>query len=201
MPGSIRKRGPNRWQLRASMGRNPATGRYQYAHRDFVGTEEAAREAAARLAVEVQEGRHQHSDRHTVDGLLNRWMEHIEGLGRAPTTLARYRSPIRQDIVPRLGQFRIDRLQPADIVAFYTALAKKGLKPVSIRKCHTILSAAFNQALKWDWIERSPVQRASPPSIGHNEVIPPRPDELARILAECERTNPELGSIIYVAVT
>lgn len=201
MPGSIRKRGPNRWQLRASMGRNPATGRYQYMHRDFVGTEASARKAAARLAVEVQEGRHQQSDRHTVEGLLNRWMEHIEGLGRAPTTLARYRSAIRHDIVPRLGQFRIDRLQPADIDSFYTALAKSGLKPVSVRKSHTILSAAFNQAIKWGWLERSPVHRASPPSIGHNEVIPPRPDELARILAECERTNQELGSVIYVAVT
>ena len=53
----------------------------------------------------LQEGRHQHSDQDTVEGLLNRWMEHIEGLGRAPTTLARYRSAISHDIVPRLGSF------------------------------------------------------------------------------------------------
>lgn len=201
MAGSIRRKGPNRWQLRVSMGRNPGTGRYQYIHRDFVGTEAAARKAATRLAVEVEQGLHQHSERHTVAQLLDRWMEHIEGLGRAPTTLVRYRSAIRHDIVPRIGQFRIDRIQPADIDQFYSGLAKAGLKPVSIRKCHAVLSAAFNQAIKWGWIERSPIHRASPPSIGHAEVVPPRPDELARILEECEKTNPELGSIIYVAVT
>ena len=201
MAGSIRPRGPGRWQIRASLGRNPGTGRYQYLSREFQGTEAAARKAAARLAVEVDQGLHQHSERHSVAELLDRWMAHIEGLGRAPTTLVRYRSAIRHDIVPRIGQFRIDRIQPVDIDAFYTGLAKSGLQPVSIRKSHAILSAAFNQAVKWGWLERSPVLRASPPSVRQNEVVPPRPEELARILAECEKTNPELGSIIYVAVT
>ncbi len=201
MPGSIRQKGPDRWQVRVSLGRDAATGRYEYLSRDVRGTKRDAQKYAARLVTEVEQGLHRHSERHTVAELLDRWMEHIEGLGRAPTTLARYRSAIRHDIAPRIGEFRIDRIQPADIDRFYTGLAKSGLQPVSIRKSHSILSAAFNQALKWGWIDRSPVHRASPPSVGHNEVIPPRPDELARILAECERSNPELGSIIYVAVT
>ena len=201
MLGSIRQKGPDRWQVRVSLGRDAATGRYQYLAREVRGTKRDAQKFAAKLVAEVERGLHRHSEHYSVAELLERWMEHIEGLGRAPTTLARYRSAIRHDIVPRIGEFRIDRIQPSDIDRFYTGLAKTGLKPVSIRKCHTILSAAFNQALKWDWIDRSPVQRASPPSIGHQEVIPPRPDELARMLAECERTNPELGSIIYVAVT
>ena len=155
MAGSIRPRGPGRWQIRASLGRNPGTGRYQYLSREFQGTEAAARKAAARLAVEVDQGLHQHSERHSVAELLDRWMAHIEGLGRAPTTLVRYRSAIRHDIVPRIGQFRIDRIQPVDIDAFYTGLAKSGLQPVSIRKSHAILSAAFNQAVKWGWLETS----------------------------------------------
>jgi integrase len=102
-------------------------------------------------------------------------MEHIEGLGRTPTTLVRYRSAIRQDIVPRIGSVGIDRLQPADIDRFYTGLSRKGLQPVSIRKSHAILSASFNQAVKWGWIDRSPVDRASPPSVRQNEVTPLTP--------------------------
>jgi hypothetical protein len=37
------------------------------------------------------------------------------------------------------------------------------LAPLSIRKCHAILSAGLNQAIKWGWIDRNPVDRASPP--------------------------------------
>ena len=198
---SIRQKGPDRWQVRVSLGRDAATGRYEYVTKDVRGTKRDAQKYAARLTTEVEQGLHRRAERHTVAQLLDRWMEHIEGLGRAPTTLARYRSAIRHDIVPRIGEFRIDRIQPADIDRFYTGLARSGLQPVSIRKSHSILSAAFNQALKWGWIDRSPVQRASPPSLGHQEVVPPRPDELARILAECEQTNAELGSIVFVAVT
>ncbi len=113
----------------------------------------------------------------------------------------RYRHAIGHDIVPRLGSIRIDRLEPADIDRFYSALIKSGLKPVSVRKSHTILSASLNQAVKWGWIDRNPVARASPPSVRQGEIVPPTPGELARILAECERANPELGSLIYVAVT
>jgi integrase len=182
MTGSVGPRGGNRWQIRASLGRDPATGRYEYVSREFQGTEAGARRAPARLAAEVDQGLHHHSERHTVAELLERWMEHIEGLGRAPTTLVRSRSAIRHHIGPRLGSIRIDRLQPSDIDRFYSGLAKAGLKPVSIRKAHAILSASFNQAVKWGWIERSPVpsglssvDRTAPYRAAHPERAGPHP--------------------------
>jgi integrase len=80
-------------------------------------------------------------------------------------------------------------------------LVKSGLSLLSVRKAHAILSAAFNQAVKWDLVDRSPVVRSSPPSARGREIVPPTPDEVGRLLEACEQSNPDLTSLIYVAVT
>ena len=42
VPGSLRQRGPNVWQIRVSAGRDPATGRYRYVSRTVEGGKRAA---------------------------------------------------------------------------------------------------------------------------------------------------------------
>jgi integrase len=147
--GSIRHRGGENWQVRVSLGRDPRTGRYQYVTRWAHGTKRDAQNAAAALVIEVQRGSHRQTGRHTVSELLEGWMEHIEGQGRAASTLARYRSAISANIKPKIGNLTVNKVGPADLDGFYSQLAKAGLRPLSIRKNHAILSAAFNQAVKW----------------------------------------------------
>ena len=201
MQGSIRKRGPDLWQVRVSIGRDPMTGRYRYLSRNFSGTKREAQRYAAQLVTEVDHGGHQHPEHHTVAQLLDRWMEHIDTQGRSPTTLVRNRSVIRSNIVPRLGSIRIDRLGPADLDHFYATLAKTGLKPLSIRKAHAVLSAALHQAVKWGWIDRNPADRSSPPPVRGREIIPPTVEEMSQILKALEKSNPDLASFVYVALT
>jgi integrase len=201
MSGSIRQRGPRSWQVRVSAGKDPATGRYRYVAREVAGTKRDAQAVAAELASEVAKGGHRHSGKATVTELLELWLEHITAQGRAPATLASYRSSIDSRIKPALGRVRIDRLSGSDLDAFYTALLKRGLNPLSVRKCHAILSAALRQALRWGWIDRSPIERSPPPSPRHREIAIPTPQEIRALLTECDRSNPDLGSIIYVAAT
>lgn len=201
MPGSVRNRGGDSWQVRVSLGRDPETGRYRYATRWVHGTKRDAQKAAAALATEVERGSHRQTTRHTVAGLLDRWMDHIEGQGRAPTTMARYRSAISANINPRLGDLPIAKVGPAELDRFYSQLARAGLSALSIRKSHAILSAAFNQALRWGWVDVNPVVRASPPSARAREIRPPTQAELRRLLDECEETHEDLGSLIFVAAT
>jgi len=201
MKGSIRLKGPDRWQIRVSLGRDPETGKYRYVYREAHGGKRVAQRAAAELVAEVEHGRHQYTRHHTVAELLERWMAHIEAQGRAPSTLARYRSAISHSILPNLGSKRVDKLTGAELDAFYARLTKDGLGPLSVRKCHAILSASLNQALKWGWIDRSPIERATPPGVRSREIVPPTIDEVRRLLEECEESNPELACLIYVAVT
>jgi integrase len=165
------------------------------------GTKREAQNAAAALVTEVQRGSHRQTGRHTVSELLDRWMAQIEAQGRAATTLARYRSAVSANITPRIGSLTVSKVGPADLDGFYSQLAKAGLGPLSIRKSHAILSAAFNQAVKWGWIDRNPVYQASPPSARAPEIRPPTPNQLQRLLAACAQTHPDLASLIYVAAT
>jgi integrase len=201
MRGSIRRNGASGWQVRISLGRDSETGRYKYLYRQVRGGKREAQRVAAELIAEVNPGGHQHIDRHTVAELLDWWMEHIETQGRAPSTLARYRSAIRADIEPYLGRLAIHKVTPADLDAFYVSLARRGLRPLSVRKSHAILSAAFNQAVKWGWVDRNPVDRASPPAVQGREIRPPASAELGRLLEACRVDHPDLGSLIYVAAT
>ncbi len=128
-------------------------------------------------------------------------MVHIQAQGRSPSTLARYRSAINANITPRLGSVAINKIGPAELDGFYSQLARTGLAPLSIRKSHAILSAAFNQAVKWGWVDRNPVDRASPPATRGREIHPPTAEELRRLLDACVEDHPEVRSLIYVAAT
>lgn len=200
MRGSIRQRGPHTWQVRVSTGRDPATGRYRYVSRTVEGGKRAAQLAAAELALAVERG-HVRPVRGSLAELLEKWMAHLEVQGRAPATLVRYRSAIAANIVPALGHIDVVKLSASDLDAFYASLLARGLKPLSVRKCHAILSASLRQAVRWGWIERSPVDRASPPSARSREIVPPTIAEIRRILDACERSNSDLAGLIYVAVT
>jgi integrase len=113
----------------------------------------------------------------------------------------RYRSCIDVNITPVIGTVQIDKLEPVAIDRLYAKLLKSGLTALTVRKSHAVLSAAFNQALKWGWLDRNPVDRASPPSVRGREVHPPTPAELRRLLAACAEGHPDLGRLIYVAAT
>lgn len=201
MRGSIRQRGPNRWQVRVPVGRDAKTGRYRYVAREVKGGKRAAERVAAELVAEIEKGGLRYQGRHTVSELLDRWMAHIEAQGRAASTLVRYRSCIDVNIKPALGTVLIDKLDPVDVDRLYGRLLKSGLTPLTVRKSHAILSAAYNQAMKWGWLDRNPITRTSPPTTRGREIHPPTPAELRRLFDACAESHADLGSIIYVAAT
>ncbi len=201
MRGSIRQRGPKVWQVRVSLGKDPDTGRYRYAQHYVNGGKRDAQRASAELVAEIERGGHRQRGRHTVEELLDRWMAHIESQGRAPSTLVRYRSAIDVNIKPRLGRVEIAKVDGAILDAFYGQLQRGGLSPLTVRKSHAILSAAFSQAIRWGWIDLNPVVRSSPPSPRGREIRPPSLDELRRLIDACAEDHPDLGCLIYAAAT
>ena len=70
----------------------------------------------------------------TLSELLERWMEHITGLGRAETTLYHYQKYIDREIAPVLGAIRLSKLKALDIDRLYTKLRKRGLAPATIAR-------------------------------------------------------------------
>gem|GEM_PF-3897770 len=107
----MRERTPGTWELVVSAGLDPVTGRYRRVIRTIKGTSKREVKAAlSELEVAVAAGKVSLDDMTFAD-LLERWMEHIAGLGRADTTPYHYRRYIDREIRPVLGAIRQSKLK------------------------------------------------------------------------------------------
>ncbi len=155
--------------------------------------------ALAKLETEVAAGQVSFDDP-TLTDLLNRWMDHITSVGRAPTTLYHYRQYIAREIVPVLGAIRLSKLTTLDIDGLYGRLRKRDLAPATIRQIHAILRASLNQAERWGLVQRNVARLASAPSQSQREQHPPELDEVLRLMAAAAEVSPMFGLFIRVMV-
>ena len=199
MPGSIRARKPGVWQIRVSAGRDLITGRYRTVTETVYGTEAQAKRAAARLQTRVSEGQ-QAVSAATLSTLLEAWIDALEKRGRAPKTVLEYRH-LGKVISDSLGKFRLRKLTVTQIEAFYGGLRARGLAPGTVRHYHATLCAALRQAVRWGWLDRSPMERVEPPSVDYEEPAAPTVDEVQRLIAAADAKNPSLASFLFVAAT
>jgi len=125
----------------------------------------------------------------TVAALLEEWLSHIEHLGRSPSTLFGYRRLVGQ--LP--DGFKAVPLKKVIIDDLYRFLAEPvSRKPATVLRFHTVLRAAFAQAVRWGWVQRNPVDRASPPLVHRYGVSPPTVEDVLRILERALNSrNPE----------
>lgn len=195
MKGSMRERGAGQWQLRVYEGTDPIAGTDRYRTRAFKGTKRQAQSALAALVAEVESGAVSPKAM-TVADLLEAWLAHIDHLGRSPTTLYGYRRLVMQMPEGFLGQ-PLAKVTPKLVDDLYRHLATVGKrKPATIQRFHAVLRAAFAQADRWGWVDRSPVARATPPSVRRNEVRPPAIDDVLVIIDAAARSrNPEVALV------
>jgi integrase len=80
----------------------------------------------------------------TVQEMLERHLTVVlPAKGRAPRTIADYWSKCRNDIFPRWGGCRIDRLQPEWLEDGYAEMLAEGHSPATVLKIHVILRSAY----------------------------------------------------------
>jgi hypothetical protein len=119
-----------------SLGPDPNTHRYRYAHATVHGGRRDAQRVAARLVNEASEGRISLA-KETFGSLLDRWLDHIEARGRAPKTLVENRR-MAAAIAKELGAKDLRKLKESDLDAFYDRLSQRGFRrraSVAITPC------------------------------------------------------------------
>ena len=117
--GTMRERTPGTWELTVSAGVDPSTGRYARVIRTVrASNRRDARAALRRLEVEVASGQVSMEDP-TVAELLERWMAHLQDLGRSPATLYGYRTTMK------IPAHRTDRADEQAAAVVGAALARR----------------------------------------------------------------------------
>ncbi len=85
----------------------------------------------------------------TVEQMLTRHLTVVlPGRNRAPRTIDDYWSKCRNDIFPRWGKTRIDRLLPEYLEDGYAEMLEEGHAPSHVLKVHRILSSAYEAQAK-----------------------------------------------------
>ena len=192
----MREKRPGYWQLRVFEGTDPLTGQKRYRTKAFRGTKRQAQSALAAMVTEVDGGVVQ-PKKITVAELLEAWLEHIEHLGRSRSTLVGYRRLVRQLPEGFLRQ-PLAKVTPKIVDDLYRFLSKQtSRKPATVLRFHTVLRAAFAQAVRWGWLERNPVERATAPRVHYVEPIPPVVVDVLRVIDRAAASkNPE-NAIVF----
>ena len=187
--------GSDRWRLRVFTGRDH--GKPTFVSRNFTGARRQAESALAKLVADV-ERKQTKSHAGSVGDLLDRWLADIEPQ-RSRYTIREHRRSIKTTIKPELGSIRLDRLSAKHLDDFYRLLLKRGLSPASVRRHHSILSAALRRAVKWDWIADSPADKASPPARQPLTATSPSAADVQKLIAAAAEHDAVLAAAIALA--
>ncbi|QNP69030.1 hypothetical protein IAG44_05950 [Streptomyces roseirectus] len=96
----------------------------------------------------------------TVADYLTTWLA-TKALVLKPTTMARYRDCVRNDLVPAFGTLKLDQLAHRHISAYVTRQLAAGRGRVTLYRCLATLSSALGDAVREHRLPHNP---ASPPS-------------------------------------
>jgi len=200
MKGTLDELGEDHWRLRVYAGRD-ASGKIRQVSRNFTGSKRKAESALAKLVTEVGAGQIAKSHQGIVGDLLDAWLDDIEPT-RSAFTMREHRRSVDKDIRPEIGNVRLDRLTGRDLDRLYASWLARGLSPASVRRHHSILSAALKRAVRWDMIPANPADRATPPGLTRSTVKAPAVAGVQQLIAEAEKRDPVLAAAIALgAVT
>ena len=198
--GNLEERPPGSgsWRLRFSGGLDPVTRKRKQISVTFEAKNVTiARKMANQLMAEMQD--QQTTTSSTCQYLFDQWLTFSKDRGRAATTLYGYRKVLKKYILPAIGEISMSDLGPHHLDRLYSFMSNQGLSPVSVRQAHKIISAAFNQAIKWGWVEKNPALRATPPSTQLKKLTVPSIDETRTFIAAAIEESPILGAVVYLA--
>ena len=198
MRGSKRKIRTGVWELRVSLGKDPATGKYRQLSRTFHGPARAADDALRDLVDKYGDGSEDGIGA-TFGHLLDKWLEESERLDLSPTTLRTYRAQVERTIRPRLGKVKLTQLTTKNLDDLYGQMKDEGRSPKTIRNHHAIISSALHQAVRWGWIRENVAEKAKPPRITMKRVKAPSVEAVRSVIEAAEDRDPRLAPLLMLA--
>jgi integrase len=169
--GSVTKRGENSWRLKFDLPRENGERRTQYVTVQANGKKEA-REKLAALIASVGAGSYVEPSKTAVADFVAGRIDQWEAAGSlSPRSAARYREILANQIRPHLGDKPLQRLRPADIEHWHTALQAANLKPRTIGQSHRVLSKALDDACRHEILIKNVASTQPTPKVEESEVV------------------------------
>ena len=196
--GHIRQRSPGRWELRYSLGTDPASSERRVATTTVKGTRQAAEKELRRLLRTVDTGEHVDPSRLTLRSWLVKWLDTIRH-ELAPKTHERYSEIVNNFLIPALGNLALTKLAPSHIQDAYNRWAAigrldgkaGGLSPPTRRYIHVILKSALARAVEQQVLARNPADafKKRLPKVERKEMVTLSIEEAEHLLESIKATR------------
>jgi integrase len=159
------------WGFVVDIGDDPATGKRRRRRGGGFPTRKAAEVALREVLAKRDRGQLVQPTKMTVrEFLVDQWLPAMR-LSIGVTTLEGYRGNIERYIVPRVGDLPLRALTPPRINQLYADVREHGrtrgtgpLALKTVREVHVTLHRALEDAVRWDYLETNPSDRATAPS-------------------------------------
>jgi integrase len=206
--GHIRERSPGAFELRYTVGTDPATGKRKTATTTVRGSRKDAERELRRLLRTLDTGEHVDPTRMTVRQWLLTWLDTVQPEVSAKT-YETYSQIVKVRLLPQFGNFPIAKLAPTHIQSAYTRWAnaprrdgKPGVLSAHSRHLlHRVLNVALNRAVELQIIARNPAQfvRRGIPKDDRREMVVLTPEQSRLLLATVRGTPIYLPIMLSLA--
>lgn len=174
--GTIRKKTVTRngkqyvyWEARYTTGYDPGTGRQ--IQRSVTGkTQKEVSQKLKKATAAIDAGTYTAPSRMTVGAWLDTWTTEYLG-GVKPSTVAAYKSTVKNHLKPGLGAIRLDELNAHTIQSLYNRLGDTR-SPKTVKNVHGILHKALQQAVINRYIPFNPAEACVLPRAERKELKP-----------------------------
>lgn len=165
--GSVFKLKSGKWAIRFDV---PGEGRGQKQVGGF-GKKSDAEKELTKIEADILNGKYFKTTNIVLsDFMETRLADHVKP-NLAPKTYQFYKNLFTNHIKDYFAGVKLADLKANKIEAFYRHLRDQGaLGPNSIHHCHRTLRAALNCAVRWDYINTSPMVRVNPPKTEKTEA-------------------------------
>ncbi|WP_454115482.1 tyrosine-type recombinase/integrase [Microbacterium lacticum] len=185
------------WSFRLSAGFDPKTGRRRYVTKAGFSSFEDAKTEKIAAEKKLHTGTFRF-EKQRLDEYLTQWINKLEKNGDLkPSTVLGYRRYI-VDISEHIGHLHVSGLRKGHVAELIDAMVAEGRGSTAIRRMHSTLRSALNDALERDLIDYNPAARVKLPKTEKQAVRPWEPEEAGQFLDIASQHR--LGALFEIAI-
>jgi integrase len=178
MRGSIRRRGKNSFEIQIELDRVGSQRRRRFI--SFKGSYRDAQRELARLLTQADSGTLPDPTQATIGEYLRQWIG--SALNLSPKTKERYAELIERQVLPHIGELKLQKLRPEHLEQWHAKLLATGLSARTVGHAHRCLSAALTRAVQNGTLARNVAAIRKPPAAEDREIEILTPDQVSTVL-------------------
>ncbi|MBK7393810.1 MAG: site-specific integrase [Chloracidobacterium sp.] len=187
----------NTWLVRIFIGRE-SDGKRKYHNKTIHGTKKDAQKYLTAKLREKDLGIFVEPASESLSKYLDRWLLEIAKPRLRTETFNSYKQLVDNYIGKHLGTKKLSQLQGYQIQKFYNDMQREGLSARTVRYCHSVLSSALKQAVRWKMIFQNPCNDCDLPKMQKTEMKYYTPGEVKKFLETAKADR--LYVLFYLAL-